>query len=89
MALGAETREILRLVVGGGMKLTLAGIVLGLPMAMAAGRWLRSLLFETSPMDPLSFGGIALLLGATAFVASYVPARRAARLDPLDALRQE
>jgi ABC-type antimicrobial peptide transport system permease subunit len=71
------------------MKLTLAGIALGLPAAIAAGRSLRSLLFEVSPMDPVSFGGIALLLAATAFVASYVPARRAARLDPLNALRQE
>jgi putative ABC transport system permease protein len=89
MALGAETREILRLVVGGGMTLTLKGIALGLPAALAAGRSLRSLLFQVSPMDPLSFGAIALLLAATAFVASYVPARRAARLDPLIALRQE
>jgi ABC-type antimicrobial peptide transport system permease subunit len=71
------------------MTLTLKGIALGLPAALAAGRSLRSLLFQVSPMDPLSFGAIALLLAATAFVASYVPARRAARLDPLIALRQE
>jgi len=89
MALGAERREILGLVVVRGMKLTLIGIAIGLVSAFAATRFLRSLLFEVSPTDPLTFGGIALLLAASALAACYLPARRAARLDPLTALRHE
>ena len=89
MALGAERREILGLVVARGMKLTLIGIAIGLVSAFAATRFLRSLLFEVSPTDPLTFGAIALLLAASALAACYLPARRAARLDPLTALRHE
>jgi ABC-type antimicrobial peptide transport system permease subunit len=89
MALGAERREILGLVVARGMKLALIGIAVGVPSSIAATRLLRSLLFEVSPTDPLTFGGIALLLAASALAACYLPARRASRLDPLAALRHE
>jgi putative ABC transport system permease protein len=89
MALGAERREILKMVVARGMKLALLGIALGLVLALSAARLFTSLLFEVSPADPVSFFAIALLLAASAFAASYLPARRAARLDPLTALRHE
>lgn len=89
MALGAERREILGLLVARGMKLALIGMALGLPSAAAATRFLRSLLYEVSPTDPWTFGAIPLVLAASALAASYLPARRAARLDPLAALRYE
>ena len=81
--------KILGLVVARGMKLTLIGIAIGLVSAFAATRFLRSLLFDVSPTDPLTFGAIALLFAASALGACYLPARRAARLDPLTALRHE
>ena len=89
MALGAERGEILKMVVARGMRLALAGIALGLVLALSAARLLTSLLYEVSPADPASFLGIAILLAGSAFAASYLPARRAARLDPLTALRHE
>jgi putative ABC transport system permease protein len=89
MALGAEVGHVLRLVVGQG--LTLAGIGLGIGLVGAFGltRALASLLFGVSATDPLSYAGIALLLAATTLAASYIPARRAARVEPLVALRSE
>jgi putative ABC transport system permease protein len=89
LALGAKRREILTLVVARGMKLSLMGIGAGLVSALAGTRYLKSLLFEVSPTDPLTLGAISLLLAGSALAACYIPARRAARLDPLTALRHE
>ncbi|HMF60266.1 MAG TPA: ABC transporter permease [Vicinamibacterales bacterium] len=86
-ALGATRGTLLRLVLGGGMKLALAGLVLGLAGSLALTRVLSSLLFGVSARDPLTIIIAAALLGIVAFLACYVPARRAARLDPLAALR--
>jgi putative ABC transport system permease protein len=89
MALGAKRADVLRLVVSEGLKLTAAGVILGLLGAFAATRVLRTLLFEVKPTDPVTFVAFPLLLGIVALVASYIPARRATRLDPLVVLRDE
>jgi cell division protein FtsX len=89
MALGATTGSILRLVLGEGLILTGLGLVVGLAIAVAASRMLASMLFEVRPNDPLVYLSIAVLLGAVALVAGYVPARRASKIDPLSAIRQE
>jgi putative ABC transport system permease protein len=89
LALGAQARDVFRLVVGQGMGLALAGIGLGLVAALAATRLMSSLLYGVSAADPLTYAGIALLLAGVAFAACYLPARRASRVDPMDALRQE
>jgi predicted permease len=89
VALGADSRNVERLVVGAGLRLTALGVVLGIGGALASTRLLSSLLYGVSPADPASFGAIALLVVAIAFVASYMPARRAVRIDPVAALRAE
>jgi putative ABC transport system permease protein len=89
MALGAARGEVLRLVLQRGMSLALVGSVIGLAAAFAARRVLPALVHEAEIGDPLAFLGVALLLLAVAFVASYLPARRAARVDPMIALRYE
>lgn len=89
LALGAQTRDVLRLVVAQGMKLALGGALAGLGGAWLMTRWLSSLLFEVSATDPLTFIAIALLLMAVALLACYVPARRATKVDPLIALRSQ
>jgi putative ABC transport system permease protein len=89
MALGAQTRDVLRLILGGGIKLTLIGIGVGLATAFALTRWLESLLFGVRPTDALTFAAIALLLLLVALLACWIPARRATRVDPLVALRHE
>jgi putative ABC transport system permease protein len=89
IALGAQTQDVLRLVVGQGVGLALVGVALGLAAAFLLTRGIKSLLFGVSPTDPLTFMGISVLLLLTAFLASLVPARRATRVDPLVALRSE
>jgi predicted permease len=89
MSLGAQPTQVLRLVMGQGAKLALAGIVIGAAFALALARLMRSLLFEVRPTDPLTFVAIAVLLAAVALAACYIPARRAMRVDPMTALRYE
>ncbi|HKQ75167.1 MAG TPA: ABC transporter permease [Blastocatellia bacterium] len=89
LALGAQTRDVLWLIVRQGFALTLVGVVLGLAGALALTRVIRNLLYEVSATDPATFVGIALLLISVACVASFIPARRATKVDPLVALRHE
>jgi putative ABC transport system permease protein len=89
IALGATTPDLLRLVVGRGLRLAALGLLGGLALALALGRGLQSLLFEVGPTDPLTFVAAAAVLGATALVACSIPAWRASRVDPMTALRTE
>jgi putative ABC transport system permease protein len=89
MALGALPRDVLRMMVGHGMKLAGAGAVIGIAAALGVTRVMRALLFETSPTDPLTFAAVVTLLVAVALLACIVPALRATRVDPLIALRYE
>ena len=89
IALGAEMRDLVGLVLSEGMRLTLVGVGLGVGIALLVGGWVKPLLFEESPRDPLVFAGVAAALLAVAALASFIPARRAARVDPMRALRTE
>jgi ABC-type lipoprotein release transport system permease subunit len=89
MALGGAPRDVLLLVVGQGMRLAVIGMVVGLVGALASTRVMSDLLFGVPARDPVTFVGIALLLAGVAFVASWLPARRAVRTDPTSALRME
>ena len=88
-ALGADRRSLVRLVVGQGMKLAAVGVLLGVLAAAAVTRVLSALLYGVSAVDPLAFGGAATVLFGVALLANLVPARRAARVDPMRALRHE
>jgi putative ABC transport system permease protein len=89
MALGAQPVDVLRLVIRQGMLLTLAGLVIGIVAGTFATRVLTNMVFGVTPRDPLTFVGVPVLLLFVAFLACYVPARRATKVDPLEALRYE
>jgi putative ABC transport system permease protein len=89
MALGATARDVFKLIVGRGMKLTAIGVFIGIASAVAVTRLMHSLLFNTSATDPMVFIMISVLLAVAAFLACYIPARRAAKVDPLIALRYD
>jgi len=89
MALGAERPRILRMILRQGMELTVAGSVMGLIGAAALTRVMASLLFGVSATDLVTFSSVPVILLATAMLASYIPARRATRVDPVVALRDE
>jgi ABC-type antimicrobial peptide transport system permease subunit len=89
IALGAQRGDVLGLVVSQGMKLAVAGIVVGLIGSFAVTRVISSILYNVSATDPLSFAITAIVLTAAAFLASYLPARRAISLDPVEALRTD
>ena len=88
-ALGAQRGDVVRLVVGQGMTLTLAGLAIGLVLALTMTRFISTLLYGVSPSDPLIYVGISLLLMVVALAASYLPARRASKVEPVTALRYE
>jgi ABC-type antimicrobial peptide transport system permease subunit len=89
MALGAQRRDVLGLVVGHGMRLALVGVGIGLIGALALTRLMNSLLFEIRPFDPLTFVTVTVILPGVALFSCWLPARRAARVDLMVALRYE
>jgi putative ABC transport system permease protein len=89
MALGAARPDVLRLILGQGLRLAAVGVGVGLLGAFGTTRFLRTVLYNVTPTDPVSFGAVAIFLTLVALVASYVPARRAMAVDPLVALRNE
>jgi len=89
MALGAERKDVLKMVVGQGLKLALIGVAIGIAGALALTRFLASLLYGVKPTDPLTFAAVSLILATVALSACYIPARRAASVDALVALRYE
>ena len=89
MALGAGPQDVRRMVVKQGMRLALLGVFLGMAAALALTRTMASLLYGVKPWDPAAIVSVAVLLSAVALLATYVPARRASRVDPMIALRYE
>ena len=89
LALGAQRRDVMAMIVAQGMAMAAAGAAVGVVSALLLTRLMKSLLFGVSAADPITFAAIPLLLAAVAFVACYLPARRATRVDPLAALRTE
>lgn len=89
VALGAQPGDVRRLILGQGLGTTAAGVAAGVPAALGLSRTLESLLFGITPTDPLTFATVILVLIAVAAIACYVPAHRATRNDPVEALRQE
>jgi putative ABC transport system permease protein len=89
MALGAQSGDVRRMVLREGLKLTAIGAAIGLPASLALSRVMKSLLYGVSAADPLTFLGGPLLLIVVAMIACWIPARRAAKTDPMTALRQD
>ena len=89
VAIGASRRDVIAMVVGGAARLSAVGLVIGLALAAGAGRLLRSQIFGVSPLDPVTFVGVVVLLAAVALLAAWLPARRAAKVDPIIALQAE
>jgi putative ABC transport system permease protein len=88
LALGALPRDVLRMVVGRALGLSAIGLIVGLAAAIALGRFIQGQLFGIALVDPITFGGVPLILGASASLACFVPVRRATKLDPANALRE-
>jgi putative ABC transport system permease protein len=89
LAIGADQRQILRMILGNGARLAGLGLAAGIAMALALSRTVTSLLYETTGTDPMTFAAVVVVLAAVAVLASYIPARRAARIPPVDALRYQ
>jgi predicted permease len=89
VALGAQVRDLMELVLRQGLSVSAIGVALGAAIALGVGRWVQPLLFNESARDPVVYGFVAIALLAVAAVASFIPARRAARVDPMQALRAE
>jgi len=89
MALGAQTADVLRLVIGQGMKLVIIGVALGVAASFGLTRLMERLLFEVGATDPVTFISVALVLMVVALLACWIPARRATKVDPMIALRCE
>jgi ABC-type antimicrobial peptide transport system permease subunit len=87
MALGAQVVDLLKLVLSRAMTLAMIGIVIGVGGAVVVTRYLQSMLFGVKPIDVVTFIGVALILAAVVMIACLIPARRAARIDPLEALK--
>jgi putative ABC transport system permease protein len=89
LALGASRASVMRLVMIQGARLTLPGVLVGLMLALASGRVLGSLLYEVSALDPLTYGVVAAVLAVVSMAATFVPAFRATRVDPIGSIRDE
>jgi len=89
IALGAQQRDVVRLVVGQGVSFAIAGVVIGLSVALVTARWIQPLLFQQSATDPLTYGAVGAIILIVALIASAIPARRATRADPNVALRAD
>ena len=89
MALGARPKDVLEMALRHGLRLTLIGVAIGVTGALALTRVIRGLLYGVGPTDPFTFAGVTLVLAAVALLACYLPARRAAKIDPMAALRYE